>query len=276
VICRIDGTVYRGRAVQIAEGVDPQTLACAVRDGAATEEGTTVTVRARTPDPVHERVGCLHPGMGLRVKTALAAAARSRGHGTAVDGEIRERRAELAAMDVDQVTTKPQREAVAAATADTERLREQVATRRGELSVRREKNGEATETARQFRETARALSEAKTGAVEARQDLRRRRRDARGVRDRLERRMALEDDLANLEREARRRLVARVRTAYERAVASVPGGPEVEDAFAVDAVDAGLAIARVADLAAPVVLACDRFESPRAASAWLGAPVAQV
>jgi hypothetical protein len=84
--------------------------------------------------------------------------------------------------------------------------------------------------------------------------------------------MRLEDRAANLERAARAHLVEQVETAYTDAVAAVPGRTPANP-FEADGVTAALAIARVAALDAPVVLACDRFESAAAAASWLDAPV---
>lgn len=277
MIVRIEDTRLRGRAVRLDESVDSRVVARAVREGEATASGRTITVLAREPHPVHERVGHVYPEMGLRVRTALAEAARARGLSTPLDGEIREVRGRLRELTVDDVDTAAQRRAVAEASADTDRLRETVAERRGELLARREAGRDTDHVSEEFRDAARALSEAETSAAAARQNLDRRRREARATRDRLERRMALEDDLANLRRRARERLVERLRGAYACGLAAVPGGPDtVADPFDVDPVTAALAVARVADLDGPVVLACDRFPSARAASAWLGAPVVRV
>ena len=259
----------------LTAGTDPCAVARAVRDGAASDDGQSIRIHARRPHPVHEQVGYIHPEMGLRVRTALARAARARGCSTRFDPEIRARRDRLTELAVEDVPMADEREALATVSGETERLRERVAEIRGELTARRDSDGTDADTAaKQFRDAARDLSEAETAVTAARQNLRRRRREARVARDRLERRLALEDDLANLERRARARLVDRVEAAYESAVPTVPGGPgAVTDAFEVDSVTAALAVARVAGFDAPVVLACDRFDSPRAASAWLGAPV---
>lgn len=274
MICRVDGTDYSGRIVTVEESVAPHVLARAVRRGEAVTDGTTVAVRACQPHPVHERVGCLDAGMGLRVRTALAEAARARGLSTALDEQIRATRERLADLTVEGADATDERRAVAAASAETEQLRETVDRLQGELTARRETDTDASATADEFRDAARRLSEAETSTVEARQDLARCRRDARAARDRLERRLALEDDLANLRRRARTRLVERTRDAYARAVEAVPGRPDtVADPFDVDPLTARLAVARVAAFDAPVVLACDRFTDAGAASAWLGAPV---
>lgn len=271
------GTEYRGRAVTLPVDADARTVARAVRDGVASDGETsdgTVRVQSRRPYPVHERVGCIHAEMGVRVRTALAGAARARGLSTPLDSEIRACRDRIASLSVEEVSTADERQAVAAASTATERLREEVAEMRGELTARRaDDRSEATAVAEQFRESARDLSEAETTAVAARQDLARRRREARAARDTLERRLELEDELANLRREARTHLVEVARDAYVSAVSAVPGASVPTDPFDVDAVTAALAVARVADFDAPVVLACDTFRTARAASAWLDAPV---
>jgi len=286
VICRVGGAVHRGRTVSLAGAVAPETVATAVRAGSATAaDGTTVAVTARTPHPVHERVGCLCPGMGLRVRTALAAAARARGVGTPHDTPLRRTRERLAALtdesegdtsDGPDPSMADARERLAAARAETDRLRERVATVRGRLRAR-EESGLPTEDVRaELEATARELSEVETEAVAARQTLERARRRTRETRDELDERLRLEDRVANLERRARRTLVERVRDAYAAAVADVPGTTEPPDPFAVDALTAGFAVARVADFDAPVVVTGNRFGSARAASRWLGAPVVRV
>jgi hypothetical protein len=277
VICRLDGTVYRGRAVSLPSRIDPRTVATAVRQGAASEGNATVEVSARTPHPVHERVGCLHPAVCLRVRTALAAAARARGWTTTHDRALGRAREALAAFDPADVETERARREAASAAEDTDRLRERVATIRGRLQARADHGldtGPASET---LENAARELSEAETRAAATRQTLDRRRREARSVRDDLEERMRLEDRVANLERQARRVLVDRARDAYATAVTAVPDGPtDPDDPFDVDPLTAGLAVARVARFDAPVVLAGDRFGNPRAASRWLGAPVVEI
>jgi hypothetical protein len=287
VICRVGGTVHRGRTVSLAGGVAPDTVATAIREGAATDAGgVTVSVTARTPHPVHERVGCLAPALGLRVRTALAAAARARGLGSPHDGALRRARRRLAAItaetgdgdsrDGGDRSTADARERLADARDETDRLRERVATVRGRLRAR-EEGGLPTEGVRADLEAAaRDLSEVETAAVAARQTLERARRQTRETRDALEERFRLQDRVANLERRARRALVERVRDVYAAAVADVPGSDEPTDPFAVDALTAGFAVARVADLDAPAVVTGDRFGSARAAGRWLGAPVVRV
>lgn len=277
MICRVDGTLSRGRAVTLDDGVDPETVARAVREGTANDGAVTVTVSAREPHPVHERVGCLHPGTSLRVRTALAAAARARGWTTPHDAELGRAREALAAVEPGEVATEDARRAVASATESTDRLRERVAAARGRLRARSDHGLDERPARERLEDAARELSEAETSAAATRQTLDRRRREAESVRDTLDERLRLEDEVANLERRARATLVERARDAYAAAVGAVPGGPaDPGDPFGVDPLTAGLAVARVADFDAPVVLACGRFEGARAASRWLGAPVVQI
>ena len=276
MILRLADTVYRGRTVTVDGNVEPVAVARAVREVPVDE--SRVTVRAQTPAPVHERVGCLHPQMGLQTRTALAEAGRARGLSTRFDAAIRELRQALRELSAPTVEADDQRRAVAEASAETARLRERVATTRGRLAAHRELDGDTDELEARLESAASDLSEAETSAVAAEQTLARTREKARAARAVLDRRMRLEDDLANRQRQARARLVDRLTDAFASAVAAAPGGPDSRpaDPFAVDAVTAGLAVARIADFDAPVVLACDRFPDADAASAWLGAPVVRL
>jgi hypothetical protein len=278
VICRVDGTVYRGRAVTLSSRIGPEVVARAVREGTASgADGVSVTVTARTPSAPHGRVGCLYPEMGLRIRTALAAAARARGLETPHDPALQRARERIAARETEGVETRKARERLASARAGTDRLRERVAAARGRLRARAE-HGVDTDPARErLEEAARELSETETAAAAARQSLGRRRREARRARDDLETRLRLEDEVANLERRARAALVDRTRDTYAAAVADAPGGAaDPDDPFAVAALTAGLGVARVAAFHAPVVLTGDRFDSARAASQWLGAPAVRI
>lgn len=274
MICRFDGTTVRGRAATV-EDVDARAVARAVREGEATDDDTAVVVRSRTPPPAHERVGCLHPEMGLQPKTALAAAGRARGLSTFHDAAIRRLERAIREVSAPAVERASQRERVTDSQAETARLRERVAELRGRLAARRDLDADTGDLDERLESTARRLSEAETRAVAAEQTLDRKRQTARVARAKLDDRMALEDALANRRREARADLVDRLRDPFTSAVASVPGGParRPADPFAVDTVTAGLALARVAAFDAPVVVACDRFSDATEASAWLNAPV---
>lgn len=279
MICRVDGTVYRGRTVSLAGDVTPEMVAAAIREGESTAaDGRTVSVTARTPGPVHERVGCLQPGTSLRVRTALAGAARARGLGTPHDPALGRARERLAAIEVaaEAGDAADAQERLADARAERDRLRERVAAARGRLQARKGADLPTGPAREDLEAAARELSEAETAAAAVRQTLDRERRETRESRDRLDERLRLEDRVANLERRARRALVERARGAYAAAVAAVPGAPEPDDPFAVDGLTAGLAVARLASFEAPVVVTGDRFDDARAASRWLGAPVVRV
>ncbi|PSP91510.1 hypothetical protein BRC87_03010 [Halobacteriales archaeon QS_4_66_20] len=214
--------------------------------------------------------------MGLRTRTALARAARSRGLETPHDDALASVRDRLAATSVEEGDITSRRRAVAEAATETERLRERVATVRGKLQAAREHGGDAAAVSEELASAVRQLSETETDSLAARQRFERVREHARERRDRRERVRKLEDKLANLERDARAHLVEQLADRYADAVADAPGAEQVADPFDADPVTAALAIGRLASLSAPVVLACDRFASAAAASRWLGAPVVRV
>jgi hypothetical protein len=262
----------KGRAVTVERGLEPRTVAQAVRTEGAVGDGT-VAVESPEPGPVHGYVGRVEAGMGVRTKTALAAAARSRGHAAPQDEAIASVEAELAALSVEPVTTADQRAAVAETRRETERLRERVAAARGRLDAAREgTGGEASAASEALTDAVGDLADVETAAAAASERLDRRRERARQRRDRLERRFALEDRLGNLEREARRHLVETVEPAFARALAALPA-ETAGDPLDADPVPAALATARVADLAAPVVVADGPFESAERVREWLDAPV---
>lgn len=308
VRCRIGDVVRRGPAIEVHQPVPPEQLAGAVST-AEPEPDARVSVTAPAPPPLYEHVGCLRPGMGLRTRTALARAARTLGQRTPYDDELAAARESLADLSAPMESETEARESVAAAESAAERLRERVATARGRLLARRENDLDPTPAAEALADAITELSEAETREAAARQSLERDRESRRDRRDRHERRFRLEDRVANLERRARASLVDAVREDYVRALEALPdwsagedesaledpsavddsfdvGDPTavkdsfdvedpigVEDPFAVDPVPAALAIVRVAETPAPVVLALDRFDSARAAHEWLDVPV---
>ena len=273
-------------------GLDPEAVGRAVRGGAG-----PVDVDCPEPEPVHEYVGVVRPGMGLSTRTALAAAARSRGLAAPHDEAVASVREELAGLSVPDagaeagVSPAAARRRLAGTEREVERLRERVATLRGRVQAAREAGHDPDEVQAELTEAARALSEAETERAAAREALDRAEERAREARDARERRRRLQDRAANLERAARAHLVDRLEDEFERALDALPaeGGrsrpaepapsrpdsPD-RDPFDADPVAAALAVARVADLRAPVVLACDRFETPEAAADWLDAPVVRV
>jgi len=279
VRCRVGDVVRCGRAITVTAPVEPSALARAVREEC--DGDRRVAVVSEEPGPAHGYVGCIRPGMGLRTRTALAAAARSRGFETPHDAALtaaRERVAALADGDEDGgETTAAERErlrrAVAEATAESERLRETVAAARGRLQARREQGLDPTPAQTALAEAIERLSEAETEAAAARQRLDTVREQTRVRRDRREEQFRAEERMANLERRARAHLRDTVEDEYVTALDAVPEGGDASAPFEADPVSRALAVARVADLSAPVVLACGRFESARAAADWLDTPV---
>ncbi|ERH09023.1 MAG: hypothetical protein J07HX64_00775 [halophilic archaeon J07HX64] len=257
--------------------VEPAVLARAVRG--ESDGDTRVAVAADEPGPAHEYVGCIRRGMGLRTRTALAAAARSRGFETPHDPALtvaRERVAALTDEDRGESSAAERerlRRAAAEAAGESERLRETVAAARGRLQARREQGVDPTQARTALAEAIERLSEAETEAAAARQRLDTVRKQAREHRDRREERFRAEERVANLERQARAYLREQVEAEYVTALDVVPGSGETAEPFEADPVTRALAVARVADLSAPVVLACERFESARAAADWLDTPV---
>lgn len=286
----------RGR---VGADVDAERVVAAVRrDWAGPEDelgaGTPVvdtgeraapidrSVRVACPDPgpAHEHVGLVEPGLSLRVRTALAVAARSRGLSAPQDEELASLRAELDDLRVPDVDAKAARERLAGTESAVEAGRERVAALRGRLQAARDAGRETGDLREALRAATRELSEVETERAAAREALDRAERRAREARDARERRRRLEDRVANVERAARAHLVDAVREEFATAVAAVPGsdgGHDVDGGgpgpFDADPVTAALAVGRVAQLRAPVVLAVDRFDSATAAADWLDAPV---
>lgn len=271
-MCRVGDVVRRGRVVHVEQDVAPTSLASAVR-GDGTER---LAVAAATPHDVHEYVGCLRPSMGLRTRTALAVAGRSRGLATPHDEERRRAADRLDALTVEDSDLATRRQAVAETSERTQHLRERVAEARGRLREREENDLPTDDAAAELEEAIAELSAVETTAVAARQELERASAAATRRRDVREHRLELEDRIANLDRRARAWLVDQLREEYVDALGAVPGGAVPDDPFEADGLTAALAVGRVADLTAPVVVACDRFASARAASEWLDAPVVDV
>jgi chromosome segregation ATPase len=217
---------------------------------------------------LREHVTVVAPGLDLDRREALVAAARSRGESTSVDADLERAREQLAALDEPVPSLADARRQAAEAETDLESERERVATLRGRLQEC-EDDGDLE---RAYRAAIRDLSEAETERAAAREALEDAREQARVARDERERRLRLEDRVANLERQARAELVEAVRPAVDAAVEAAPGGTATAFADAAP-VTAALALVRVGRVRVPVVLACRRFESVAAAEAWLEAPV---
>lgn len=285
----LDDERYRGRAIDVADGVASATeLYRAVRRPSAVAASQSPTPRrlrvdCAAPTAIHDHVGKITPAIDVDVQTALAATARSWGE-TAPQREcLQEVREELARIEVPDGDTRAARREVASAGADEQRLRESVAELRGRVQTLRETVPDSQQLAdaeAELADTARKLSEAETERLAAEQRLARAERTARRARDARERRLRLQDRAANLEREARETLADRAASAFTDALETVPGstarGAANATATEPDAITTALAIAKIADVKAPIVLASDRFDAAAAAAAWVDAPVIRV
>lgn len=287
----LDDESLEGRVVDLrGRGIDPVRVVAAVRrtpptdaDDGACEGGSDrgPVVDCPRPRAVHGYVGFVRSSMSIRVRTALAAAARSRGGEAPQDEALADVRDELADVTVPEPPDLAgPRERLAGTDDAVDRIRERVAALRGRVQAGREAGRDVSDLEAELAEATRELSERETERAAAREAVERAERIARESRDARERRRRLEDRRANLQRRARAHLVERIRDEYERALSAVPGGPiEVErfdDPFAVEGVTAALAVGRVAEFRAPIVVACDRFECPGAAAEWLDATVLRV
>jgi len=263
---RIDGSTYAGQVIDLrGRDVDGQAVATAIRG-----ERLGPLVDCPESGRLHHYGGRIHPEMGFRTQTALAVAARTRGHETDHDDEIERLRGELSALD----PSPPSLTGPADTVPDTEvaAARERTATLRGRLQARETVGADTEDVRTALRSAAKDLSERETQRTAASQSRAQRREEAREYRARTAERSRLADALANRERDARRTLVEAVRNEFEQAVAAAPG-PTPDDLFDASPVTAALAVWRLADSPAPVVLEVDRFTSPSAAADWLGCPV---
>ena len=282
MICRIGDVVRRGRAVSVPRAIDPGALLDAIRTqdaGPGTADGDRpweqVAVDCAAPGPVHEHVGHIHPEMGLRTRTALAKAGRTRGLETPYDDELAALRADLASVPVPDGPDPDARATRAAERATVQSLQEEVAAARGRLQACRERGLDTATAAAELESAIRELSEHETTAVAA-DERTESRATARERRDALDRRLRLEDRIANLEREARSALVDDLREEFAATVGRVPGASVPSDPFAAPDPVSALAIARLASLDAPLVLSTERFDSAETAREFLRAPVVEV
>ncbi|WP_277542301.1 DUF7856 family protein [Haloarcula laminariae] len=265
----VRGTTYEGRAVDLrCRPVAGGDVAGAVRG-----VRSLPAVDAPAPGPVYDYCGRVHPAMGLRTKTAVAAAARSRGHRTTHDDALAELRERLADLDRAEPTLPRAREPIDDDAVAT--LRERVAATRGRLEAREALGAETEAVEQRVREAAQTLAERETERAAAEQSRRQRRDRAREYRDRQARRRRLADRLANRRRDARRELLERVSDAFAATLDAVPGPVpgDADDPLDAPPVPAALATLRLARTDAPVVVETDRFPSPAAAADWLDAPV---
>ncbi|KAA9399368.1 hypothetical protein Har1130_14405 [Haloarcula sp. CBA1130] len=263
---RVAGTTYTGAVVDLrARDLDGRTIAASIRG-----QRCFPVVSCPEPPSVYAYAGHVHPSMGLRTRTALAAAARSRGYETPQDDAIAEYRARLAELECSPPELPTPVDPVPESTIDG--LQEAVATHRGRLTAREAIGADNGAAQDDLREAATELSERETRRAAARETRELRREQARAYRDSLEEQRQLADELANLRRSARATLVDRCADTFARAIEAVPG-PVPDDPFEADPVTAALAVLRFARTPAPVVLETDRLGTPTAASDCLDAPV---
>lgn len=262
MILRVDGTRRRGPAVDARDlPVRPRDLHAAVRD----PDDDRLTCPA--PGPVHEHVGIVHPESTRPSRTALAAAARSRGATTPFDEQVADLRAELADVDPPSVDVPAAVRAVADAASDVESLRDRVARLGGIVAARQDADAIAAAQA-DLRTAAADLAEAETAHHAARQELARERDRQRAANDARERRLRCRDRLENRQRDARRHLAERESPRLVHALDALPDWPNADDGAR-----HALAAARIAAVRAPVVLVDGPFRTPAQARACLDAPV---
>ena len=204
---------------------------------------------------------------GAPLRTELAAAARSRGLTSSVRGELEAIRNSIAAIDPESVDLAAPRRRVAETSGREERLKERVATLRGDVRARREVDAETDETLAELESAAAALASAQTERIAAEQALERARERASRARDKRERRLELRDRLENTRRDARRELAGEIYPAFRDALPDVPGGGSARpgsepSAYEGPAFAATLAAVAVADLTGAVVLGSE-------AAAWV-------
>jgi len=263
---RVAGTTYTGAVVDLrARDIDGRALAASIRG----QRRFPITACPEPPS-VYVYTGHVHPSMGLRTRTALAAAARSQGHETPHDEAIADCREQLADLDCSPPDLPEPVEPVSDATIDG--LQETVAAHRGRLTARQAVGADVGAVQADLRDAAMELSERETRRTAARETRELRRERARAYRDTLEERRRLADELANRRRRARATLVDRLSGVFARAIETVPGSVP-DDPFDADPVTAALAVLKIARTPAPVVLEADRFSSPTAASDCLDAPI---
>lgn len=279
----VDGTRRRGAAVDLSDwNLDADTLVDAVRTAATTgprrpRTRPAVRVDCEPAGLAHAHV-CRVPPRSFDLHEALVAAARSNGVVPPAAPRLeRARRALVSATPVpDAPDPTPAKRRVADTARRTRQLDERVAALRGRLQALRDVDADTSAVEAKLAEATSALTEVETEQIGAEQRLAQVERAARTIRDRRERRLRLEDRVANLRRRARRQLVDAVSDEFRAALAALPADVDAGDdptAFTDDPTAAALAVASVADLDAPLVLSDGPFGSPAEAATRLDAPV---
>lgn len=279
-----NGRVWCGRAIDLSNSsLNAEQIVQAIRDEgereSKREDRIEVTVECARPGALHEHVGWITSGMNLRLRTALAAVARSRGWSAPQDDEQERILEQINALPTATVDTIPARKRLATTRDEIEQQREYVARLHGQVEALRETGAEsepAQEALAALERAIRELSELETERAAAEQAFEQKRERQRRLNDIRDERLALEDRAANVARAAREHLVAQIEDEFERTIETVPGairfGFNDHDDDDDDPVTAALAMARLGMLEAPVVLECERFVSARAAAEWMDAP----
>lgn len=252
-----DGTRFEGPIVDL-RGVDdtitPESIVDAVHVGCPTRSDRP-TVHAPPPTRIHAHIARLTPEVEVDRTAALAAVGAVRGIETPHDDDVAAARESLRSLSppaVDAEALRAARRRAAAAGSETERLRERVATLRGQVTaLRAEGDDDAVADAEaSLSEATRRLSEASTDRVAAAQRLSMLEERAQRARDERERKLRLEDRIGNLKRavrSARADAVApafrdarrRIGSLVEWSATGVPGAdtrPALRDALAVAAI----------------------------------------
>ncbi|GAB3705565.1 DUF7856 family protein [Halorubrum pallidum] len=207
-----------------------------------------------SPDAVLGRVPS-----GTSLRRELAAAARSRGRESSVRAELAELRDRIASIAVPAVDLDGARRRVADAGGEEGRLRERVATLRGDVRARRAVDAATDDALSELKSTAAALANAQTDRIAAEQALDRTRARAARVRDVHERRLKLADRLKNRRRDARDELAREIYPEFRDALSVVPGvvpadaGPDPSE-YDGPRLAASLAAVRIADVDGPIAI----------------------
>lgn len=243
-----------GRAIDCRDtSLDPTRVLTAVRDPA--DDG----VRCRCATPLHETLGAVGFGSSPSRRQTLAAVARSRGIRVPEQDALAAARDRLASHMTEPTNLAGEREAVASASdEDRVALREEVARPRGVVDASRDGDGPAAETLAEYRETAARLSEVGTTATAASERLARERTTLSERYDAHQRRLELEDAVANRERDVRQALANQVAPRVARARDALAAGTGLDRE---SNRTRRLAAVRAARLSAPVVVAGGRLDA---------------
>lgn len=263
--------VLSGRAVDLGDsGFTVKTLENAISG----RDADTISIDCPAPSRWWSSLAL--PTSDTPPLDRLVAAARCRGIRVPEERALAAAERELTVLSTERVDPADTRRRLADAGQNVAELREEVATARGRLQTLRRVDGETAAAESAHSDAVERLSEAETERLAAEQAHEAAERQARRARSVRERRLRLQDRVANRRRDARRALVTELVEPFTGAVSAVPGDTQLStDPLTVegDAVTAALAAIRLADLRAPVVDATGRFDSAAAAAEALGVSV---